>query len=263
MNLRKLTATFMLTVFASACVTTGRVNSSRGGKRYVDPTGVKTIDDDVAAPAGVTPAERVSLETYKTRIAVLEGELEESRALHQRDITTLNDQVRVLTEENARLKGDLETSSRERVTEDTKKAASLLWQAAAADLAAGKYNEALPMLKQLVDRYPEDPHAYYAHTATAMALYSLKRYSSAAGAFAFVAQKYPTETGIQMSWYGQGAGLYKMLKGSESLLFFKQTASRWASSAEGRHAAQIVAKKSQPGNDLFLAFPNWLKDAPN
>lgn len=244
-----------------ACVTTGNVSGSRGGKRYVDPTGVKTQDVEVAS--GQTAVERSTIETLKTRIAVLEGELEEVAALHQRELSSLSDQYKALVEENSKLKGDLETSSRGRVTDDTKKAASLLWRAATQDLANGKYNDALPLLKQLIERYPEDAHVYYAHMATAMSLYALKRYSSAAGGFAFVAQKYPAEPGIQMAWYGQGASLYKMLKGAESLLSFKQAASRWPKTEEGRHAGQIVAKKSQPGNDLFFAFPNWLKNAPN
>jgi TolA-binding protein len=244
----------------AACVTTGNVNTR--SRRFVDPTGVKTVDED-GSVAPRSAAERVSIEALKTRIAVLEGEVEEAQMFHQQEVKNLNEQIRLLTEENAKLKGDLESSSRGRVTEDTKKAAALLWRAAAEDLRGGKYSSAMPLLKQLIDRYPEDPHAYYAHTATAMCLYALKRYSSAAGGFAFVAQKYPTAKGIQMAWYGQGAGLYKMLKGKESLLFFKQAASRWPNTAEGRSAAQIVANKAQPANDLFLAFPNWLKDAPN
>lgn len=245
-----------------ACVTTGGMSSKR---RYVDPTGVKTADDDAptAVAPGQTLAERASIDTLKSRIAVLEGELEEAKVQNEQQISGLNQQIKSLTEENVRLKADNEVNSRARISEDTKKAASLLWKAAVQDLSAGRYSDGQVLLKQLLDKYPEDSHAYYAHTATAMSNFSLKKYAAAAGGFAYVAQNYPNEEGIQMAWYGQGAGLYKMLKGSESLLFFKQVASRWPKTLEGKHAAQIVAKKSQPANDLFLAFPNWLKDAPN
>lgn len=240
----------------SACVTTGHMSR---GKRYVDPTGVKTADEDEMGSV----APRATVDSLKSRIAVLEGELESSKVLAEQQMNSLSEQIRLLTEENAKLKGENEINSKARVTEDTRRAAALLWKNASEDLSVGRYTDALVLLKQLTDRYPEDPHAYYAHTATAMCLYAQKKFQSAAGGFAYVAQKYPSEPGIQMAWFGQGAGLYKMLKGTESLLFFKQTASRWPNTAEGKQAAQIVSKKGQPSSDLFLAFPNWLKDAAN
>lgn len=239
-----------------SCVTSNGLNQKR---QYVDPTGVKTVDDSSDNNSNNDPAE----DALKSRIAVLEGELEEVKVVSQRQIAALNEQIKSLSDENAKLKSDLEVSSKNRITEDTRKAAELLWKAAAQDLQATKYTDALSLLDQLIERYPEDSHAYFAHTAKAMVFYAQKKFSLSAGAFAFVAQKYPTASGIQMAWFGQGAGLYKMLKGSESLLFFKQTASRWPKTVEGIHAAQIVAKKSQPPVDLFLAFPNWLKDAAN
>lgn len=254
----RLWGLFLSMLFINSCVTSGNVRS----RRYVDPTGVKSEDDDVATPSDNLKDKPV-IESLKSRIAVLEGEVEEAKVLHQREVQALNEQLKVLSDENLKLKDELEATSKTKSNEDTKKAAMLLWKAASDDLKSQKYESALELLKQLVDRYPEDSHAYYAHTSMAMILYGQKKYSSSAGAFAFVAQNYPTARGIQMAWYGQGAGLYKMLKGSESLLFFKQTASRWPKTPEGKNAAQILGKKSQPAQDLFLAFPNWLKDAPN
>lgn len=258
--MKRILGNVLLMALAAACVTSGSMKQ----RRYVDPTAVKTIDDDSEAPNPAAAArERSTTETLKSRIAVLEGELEEAKELHRREVAALAEQLRVLTEENSKNKVELEAASKVRMTEDTKKAAALLWKAATDDIKAAQLDSALSLLKQLVDRYPEDSHAYYAHMTTAMIFYTQKKFSSAAGAFVFVAQKYPQAEGIQMAWYGQGAGLYKMLKGSESLLFFKQTASRWPKTPEGKHAASVLAKKAQPVGDLFLAFPNWLKDAPN
>jgi len=245
-------------ILLNGCITTGNMR-----KEYVDPTGVKTIEEPTGSTVGSSAAENTaSSQKLKTKVALLQGQIEELEMLHKQEMEYSKEQLEAMIVENQQLKVLLEKDSKKRTTTDTKKAASLLWAAAVKDIEARSYSQAIPLLKQIIDSYPRDKHVYYSHLATAMCLYAMKKYQSSAGAFAYVTRTYPKNNNIEMAWYGQGAALYKMLKGKESLLFFKQVRSRWPKSDEGQWAAKIMVNKAQPPVDLFLAFPSWLREAP-
>lgn len=226
--------------------------------RFVDPTGVKTVEDSATAAPLVSSSPEIDV--LKGRIEDLEMQKKaETEQLIAR-IAELETQVQLLSAENGRLKGP-ETPSPGTTTQASDPAGTM-WLAVQNELAANNVKGAKDQLVKLLREHPKSKYTAPALARLGTLQYNHKSFEDAALTFNKIIEQFPKEPSTSFAWFGQAASFSMLKQNAEANLVFEELQRRYPKSEETKLSRSILTKKSRvpPELDNLLAkHPRLLK----
>ena len=236
----------------AGCRTSGELAASRADD---DPTNVKTVEAPETQPSAAP-----TLENLQQELDIARGNLENTQAQAKQDkeklearITELETQNKSLQDEMAKLKTSAPAKpiAVDGALPNGKSGAPLLWELAANDLKAGRFDKAISPLEELVKTYPKDKLAFQALFQLGLTQYRLTRYSDSALTFNQVIDRFPKKKETALAWLGQASSFAQMKQLEDAKLIFEELAKRYPNSPEAATAKKIAKKKEKVPADLF------------
>jgi tol-pal system protein YbgF len=203
------------------------------------------LDQKVESTQETVQATRASTDTrlrdLTGRIDVIEGKLDESgERFRQVGLKIDTVKERLSRSDSLRAAGGYTMGADSTAILDPEAA----YQAAYADLAAGRYDLARQSFTEYLKHYPETEVSDNAQYWIGECLYATGDFNGAIAAYALVPERYPKGDKVPAALLKTGYALARLNRSEEARKFFEDVVKRYPKSDEARLARERLASKS-------------------
>jgi tol-pal system protein YbgF len=204
---------------------------------------VNTLDRKVENTQETVQATRAStdsrLSDLTQRIDVLEGKLDESGERFKQVAVKIDTvKERLNRSDSLRTAGGMGADSTAILDPEA------AYQAAYADMAAGRYDLARQAFTEYLRHYPDTEVSDNAQYWIGECLYATGDFNGAIAAYALVIEHYPKGDKVAAAMLKSGYSLARLNRADEAKGFFEQVVKRYPKSDEARLAKERLASKS-------------------